>query len=241
MHEEIQQYLEKQLSPEAQAAFEQRLKEEPDLLRSLEAELAARASIALTGRDQRKANLKARYKRRKAPVNIINMRSASLIAVAAAALFLIIWLPGQVGSNELNGPDLYTSYFETEVLSGVRSSDNASYQEWRLAADYYNAERYLEAIPLFEALTRDTTFEEVSKVQFFLAMSYLETGKPEEAITHFEAVAAGSAFEARARWFRALAYLKQNRQEDAKLLLEIIRNYSDHFKKTEAEALLKKL
>lgn len=240
MYEEIQLYLDKQLSALEEADFEKRLEVDSDLRKALEVTLAAQASIAITGKEKRKMEFRARYQETKtveAPKKRIWMYG--IAAAAAALLFCVIWLPRVWAPQSPDSETLFASHYEAPTFSGLRNGSNQeAYSIWRKAAEDYNNQQFQTAIPAFRTLLQDTTFEEIPKANYFLGLSYLELDSTKQAIEYFDAVASGSAFDYPSKWYSALAYVKQNDFASAEALLADLVTAPQGFKKKQAEKLL---
>jgi predicted Zn-dependent protease len=79
-----------------------------------------------------------------------------------------------------------------------------------------------------------------SKTMVFLAVSYLNTDKPEKAIDLLSKyVPEGSRYDEDIQWYLALAYLKTEQKGTAKLLLEGLRDKKGFYKDQSALILSK--
>ncbi|MEZ4688502.1 MAG: hypothetical protein R3B47_21295 [Bacteroidia bacterium] len=128
MKDTIEQYLDGQLSEAEQAAFEQRLDSEPDLVSEFEAAVAARAAVLLTAREARHSQLRNRYE---GGARVRSLRPPAVLLLAAAAVLLFFFLLKGVFSPAQSPEALYAQYFQNQSLSGLRSVDDASYDSWK--------------------------------------------------------------------------------------------------------------
>jgi len=102
----------------------------------------------------------------------------------------------------------------------------------------FNNASYKEAIVYFDTiLEKDSANAEVS---YYKGIALVETGDYQAAESVFSNLSAGSSiFKHEAQWYQALSYLKQDKKEQCKTLLEDIPEQAVVSKK--AQELLKKL
>ena len=127
---------------------------------------------------------------------------------------------------------LFVAYYEPYpyVFTARKAdADEAKYQ----GSEAYKAENYHEAITFFEASHRSDT------VQFYLSMSYVETGKWEKAIATLQEIEDGSVFSPQRNWYLGLMYLKTGQARQARSSLIKIGKEGFQFEK--AQAILDKL
>ena len=135
---------------------------------------------------------------------------------------------------------LFATYFEVSKNVSypiIRSSPEENQLTTAFIA--YENKDFTQALTLFEAYfeeTKDTT------ILYYQANVLLASDKPEQAIALLNIVEHSSSnLSSRTHWYKALAYLKSNKQAEAILELEIAVKNQEEFKKVEAQNLLKQL
>jgi len=112
--------------------------------------------------------------------------------------------------------------------------------ELESAMDKYDNNDYTGAIPLFEQTLK--TDPDNYDALFFAGVSYLSANNPDKAIsclTKVSGIVKGEFYEA-SKWYLALAYIKKNKNDAAKILLNDIIQMNG-FYKTKATETLKEL
>ena len=217
MEDKILHYLDKEMSPAEQEAFEARLEQEPDLAHMLEEEIRTRAAITASAYLERKAQLMARPQAQVAMSKPLMSRPAVWAVAAAVAILLAFW-----GIQQMNQPlshqDLYAQNFETVPFpAGGRGGAKNPLDA---AAKAYEAQNYEQAVLQLEVLLRDTSFRAQPTAYYFQGLSHLELGDAEAAIASFSKVPDASLYGPAAQWHTALAYLKLEKPEACKKALQ---------------------
>lgn len=162
------------------------------------------------------------------------------IAVAVVLFISFGYLANILFLNKPNNMELFAEYFEPSknVSHPITRSSSEQEKLFEVFIAYEN-KNYTTALVLFEnyfIATKDTT------ILYYQANVLLAINKPDEALEVLVNVENSSSNLApRTHWYKALAYLKTNRQTEAVNELEILLNNKDEFKKEEAKKLLKKL
>ncbi len=162
------------------------------------------------------------------------------IAVAAVLIFALGWLATTISMKRMSNTELYAAYFEPSKNVSFPITRSSS-EEDKLTEAFiaYEDRNYATALTLFDQYyteTKDRT------VLYYKANVLLATDQPAEALEVLEIVETSSSnLASRAHWYKALAYLKTNRQTEAVKELEILLKNKEDFKKKEAEKLLKEL
>ena len=150
------------------------------------------------------------------------MLLTSLLAHCSGVKVLLI--VAGIGVNALlfqaSGTDqVFSSYHAPyqDLISGRRDDD--ADEQVALFMTYYNQERHAEAVSQLSNV--DLTNKPL--LQLYAGISYLGAGQFQQARQSFRAPAiAGSLYAIYARWYQALAHLKECNVEEAKKLLAII-------------------
>ncbi|MFX0558559.1 tetratricopeptide repeat protein [Maribacter sp. CXY002] len=159
----------------------------------------------------------------------------------AASIALLVGL-GWIAYNTFSGPDyneLYATNFEAypnTVYTITRSDGDQSLERDAFAA--YEASNYEKAVTAFLELK---TVGRSTHTDFYLAQSYMNLGKDQEAIEALKStILNDTEFKAEAHWYLSLAYLKSKDEVNASATLKyLIENFD--YKKEKAQTLLKEL
>ncbi|KOF03228.1 hypothetical protein OB69_07950 [Roseivirga seohaensis subsp. aquiponti] len=140
------------------------------------------------------------------------------LSVAAAVVVLITvgWLLFRNESSP-NGSTLFAENFTayTNIIAPNRRGEN---DESRLSLAFlaYDNKQYQKAIADFETLKSDTLKSELT---FYIGVSYLAINEIEKGIITLKDDAIDSKFAMEKQWYLALAYLKKNDIDAAKIAL----------------------
>ena len=241
MEEQIDKYLQGQMSSMERAEFEARCKADAALSEALAGFATAEYAARRFARKARFDALTQAYEAMPqaewvAPARTMNLRAYALAAAAALALLVAVFLSYQQFSPQ-SPAELYAANVEPFPLSFQRGNSAASLQQ--LSQVYYQ-EKYPEAISLAQQLLADTAVQNKNKLSMCLGMSLLFDNQPAKAIDAFQQVETVSSFIENAQWYTALAHLKMENTDAATPLLTQIAN-STHYKRKEAKAILEEL
>lgn len=232
----IEAFLEGIMTSEERLAFEQRLTQEPKLSEAYENEIAARELIKEAGRLDLKKTLEgfdAEMLDKSTHKRVIPLWAKNAMRVAA---LLILFAGGyQVFQtfSGVNTSEVYDTYFEVYDSSSVeRDASGTAIPNWELAAESYRNERYEEALPFLEKSKGEVPDYLIS---FYAGMSYMAQQQPnlEQAIQNFDAVlATDNDYRQQAEWYKALALLNSEKEEEATVLFKsIVAAKSYHYEK----------
>ena len=220
---EFDEYLQGEMTVEDQLAFEQQLKEQPDLAMAFETykELHLHLENKFGQADELNAfkkNLKGISKEhlKKSKPKVVNFKPWYYVVAASVAVLFGLFFLNQ------NSDPTFEDYNQPETAFFTeRGNADANL---KLAQDAFNAKRYKEAIPLFEIILKTNKSAEI---QFFYGMALLEENRLPEAETIFITLKKGnSIYKNKAIWSLALTKLKQKDYKACKeLLLTIPEDY----------------
>ncbi|MGQ7869245.1 tetratricopeptide repeat protein, partial [Sunxiuqinia sp. sy24] len=246
--EEIDQYINHELTDEKLTAFEAELEENPDL----EAELRLVNDIDIAIQETEIMDLRAKLgsiskeinRQEKQKRSFAARFSASRIAVAtvAASLILIFSIAGLVSKNRpSNDAELYSQFYSPYETTGIfRSGDALIDSKLTKALHQFNENNYQEAINLFSEVLEIDPNNPVSN--FYSGMAYQETKKTDRALISYQSVVKDrdNLFVEQAQWYIGLCYLQNENRKKAYRQFTQIAN-SDSFYQPKAEAILKKI
>lgn len=126
--------------------------------------------------------------------------------------------------------DLFAKYFTPyEAPMNFRSDGTSGTDDaWKQALAYYDAGKYQEAVPYLEKVVIDKPDNTLAKL--LKGVSYLAIGSTAQAEENFSAIIKDgqNMFVEQAKWYLALTYLKEEKTEDAKILLISIESGAYH-------------
>jgi tetratricopeptide (TPR) repeat protein len=216
--EKIERYLSGQMEGIEKADFENEMKNNPVLKEQVELDKTLVEQIKYHAFVEKQIlHGKGELKRRK------NLKLTAYTVLSLAAVFFILFfIPGIWQQN--NYEELFASAYQVYPNDYLPVDANfrgdARIDSLELAAmtayenkDFLNAESKLKEI---------LQTGENHELRFFLAMSQLENAKPDDAIESLQALYSLSEnfkYYEQTRWYLALAYLKIQRKDEAKRLL----------------------
>ncbi|MFK8058059.1 MAG: hypothetical protein AB8F78_18170 [Saprospiraceae bacterium] len=192
---------------------------------SVKNQLKTQAGIHLAGHKEKPARLTV-LKRA--------LQIAALLLVTIGGLYLFTNDQPQTGSQ------LFAAHFELPEQANVRANTNRI-ASWEEAMNSYAAKDYEGTIQLLSSAIdqKDSPYQD--RVHLYLGLSQLMENEELQAITSFEKVRPESSYIHDAEWFTAMAYLKVEDMEKAKVALSKIAAKPRHFKHKEVLAILDRL
>ena len=235
LYEQIESYLSGDMDGKASRAFEARLEADPELKRQVElhreiaAALADREEIRLENTLREiangtlgPANAQTEPEPKPPPNLFARFPVARYLAAAGIALLVgvgIWWAISSVLSTP-SSQHLYLAYYEPyPAPSYLRDDPGQDLNPRDQAFQTYMKGDYEQATQLFTKLLE--TGEDL-QVRFLLGVSELENGNTEKARNHFWKVIEDgkNLYVTQARWYTALAYLKEEQPGSAEPILE---------------------
>ncbi len=220
------QYLQGELSPQAQLTFEKDLAENRELASAFETfqELEGHLANKFGNEQERNAfvtNLKAiSSNQSETNRSKVVLFKPWMYAVAASVVVVMGLFVFEFSSNP-NFED-YNQHENAYFME--RSEANETLKKAEIA---FNAKKYATAIPIFEALLK---VNKTPEIQYFYGIALLENNNMKESEVVFETLKSGnSIYVNKAIWGLALAKLKQKDYKSCKeILLTIPADYENY-------------
>ncbi len=233
MEELIDRYFGRALSDDEQQQLGLLLEKDEAFRKEWEFRLQLQAAIQHKERTALKDMVAGFEQSRRKPYHKIAFAAASLIIVAGFVAWLLL-------SGRPDGEKLYLAYFEpfpNTVMPSVRGSNGVSpaYEAFRM----YEAGNYPIAATLFANIRLK---ESSDYAVFYEGISYMASGEDDKAVALFELHTlkdGKTPFESYRKWYLALIYLRQGREEKALSLLKTLDTPGGPVQKTAAELLRK--
>lgn len=234
----MDKYAEGKLSELEQKQLDAISKDKPDIVKSFKVRKDIVKSIQYLGnRDLEKMLDKIHKEEIEQPRK--KSHTLKLIAIGAAVLitFLIFYqvlkTKGETVSNDSN---FYASYYQPYIPSVNSRGDAGVNSLENLFAEAYANRNYEEALELIQP----SMGVQENEIVLMAAVSAFESNENELAHTLLDKIINEKDyyFEDHARWYKAMIYLKESKNKEAKNMLEILVSdrSSDHYK--EAKELL---
>ena len=236
----IEAYLAGELQGEKLQSFEDQLSNDSELAkevtlhRELQAALADQETIEL---ENSLLEIRRELDKESEKATVIPLRTSSRWLIAASILVLIaaaaylLW-PGQ----EQN---LYADFFEPYPNYLTTRTDNQN-TTLGAAINAYQNRDYTTALGHFQELLAEDTKR--TDIRFYIGICQAELDQAEAALSSFQEVItkADNTYTGPAKWYKALAHLKVNQNDQAKSLLNELINSNGDFS-TEARDLLNEI
>jgi tetratricopeptide (TPR) repeat protein len=209
MYETIDNYFEGRLSADEQAAFEKQLEQDKTLADEVAFYLSTKAALKEATLQQRHAEWTQAQ-----PARSLFWRWTSGIA-AAIALLIGVWNTVIHTDSTLQE---YAEVYIEENLTQLNSHMATTTDSLQIAVDYYNHQKYQEALPIFNRLARNNPR---AKAYEYEGLTQLQLKNYNAAIAIFERIAADTELlENKGKFYAALAYLKKEDTKTAQRLLK---------------------
>jgi len=211
------------LDPEEQQTFDRLLKEDAAFRQQVTFERNVRKAITLTERARLKQELQSF--RVSKPSTTGRAGRWTLIAASFAGIILISYLAISRFSEQ-SAENLYTSYYQPypNMIAPVSRGNEADSPEAEAFASY-DMENYAGSARLFDQLYNSG---KAGYALLYAGISYLETGQTDKAIRRLKVLSnTENDFAPAARWYLALAYLKDGNRQAAEEALRSLTNHTE--------------
>lgn len=196
--ERVEKYLRGEMSANEAIAFENELSKNQELREALDFVRDIRKGVAVNKIHNLKAQLQEVDKKKSGGFKWLAI-AASIALIATVGYFALNQ------SREVDTKVLYEEFYSpypNVVAPTSRSVSEDSLNAYQL----YEQGKYERALNLFKSLKQNDT------VRFYSAQTLIALNEEEEALAQFSSVEEGN-FSAAAKWYEALIYLKQQKQE----------------------------
>ena len=139
---------------------------------------------------------------------------------------------------------LYDYYYEVpkaDLAMTRGDTDNPAGADWNLAIGKYSEGQFADALVVFRSLLENPSFTRTSTANFYLGICYLNLGIADSAVYSFNKVSQSSSLVQDASWYLGMSYLKSEDRTGAENVFKEISLDGKHYKKKEAQEILRKL
>ena len=236
----IESYLEGEMSVREQMEFENLLRNDPELMKAFLFRKNLNEAITENDVMDLRDNLNSITSEESLFKHSKKIRIYSAVAAVAAVLIAVSII--FFSNDPFNKEDLYDQYYSKypSIVNARSFVDSEEEKIFLQSFESYENGEFEKAIRQMRQLLQKD--ESNNLLLFYLAISELEQGQLTDSEKHLKQLIANSnhIFLEQAHWYLALNYLKQNKTEDSKIVLNLIINqkFSMH---QEAESLLRKI
>jgi tetratricopeptide (TPR) repeat protein len=222
LFETMENYVNGRMSAEEQQSFEREMSENPELREELALHRKLVSSIETESVRQMLEQIHTEHFAEETPVVTMRSRSRSFPLAIAASVALLILAGWWVYSWQSSQPEaLYAAYFSPDegLPTTLGYEEDAQFAEGMVS---YKLGEYAEALDYWQPLlTADPANDTLN---YYTALAFLANEQPELALSYLGRVVENetSAFATDARWYLALAYLKQDMESEAQPLLQAL-------------------
>ncbi|SEL16475.1 hypothetical protein SAMN04487910_1908 [Aquimarina amphilecti] len=165
------------------------------------------------------------------------MKRIFLYVGGIAAIFIAgLFLLGQF-NKDIDNSQLYAEYKDWNVLPSLVLRDGAT--ELADIEKLFRNKKNEESLILIEKYMTENNQEANSQILLYLGANQLELNKNEDAIESFTKLLTNNTLDSsKAHWYLGLCYLKLGELGKAKIEFKSLKNSGLNFKKTEIEELL---
>ena len=228
--DQIAAYLDNAMSPEEKTAFEARIQADSALAHEVESLRALGEHSRGFFRKEAIVHEIVSQNRNKAQKALWKRPAFRFVMVIAAGLILLLLLRSLlVKEKTLDNQALFAQYFEIYDESGLSVERGASTSTdlWREAGDAYRKGDYATAETGFSTIIKQDSTD--IPARFYYANSLLAEEQASSAITHLQYIVMQEDFlyGRQAKWFLALAFIKNEQPQQAIPLLKALQRERD--------------
>lgn len=230
----IAKYIQNKLSEAEVAEVERLLDSDSEFREQLEFELQVKKAFYKREHNEKKEFLKS------IESNVATKDTEFKWYLVAASIVIMIMAGVYWNGQTKNPQKLFDSYYTVASnTSHPIVRDNSGSNEITKAFIAYEREDYKLAQKLFADVYKNANN---SELLFYQGICYLETGKTNKAIeVLLKHVAFNDKLKNKGTWYLALAFLKSNEKDKAKVFLKQITESSTNYNYSKAKDLLSKL
>lgn len=220
----IEAYLAERLSLQEKKDFEARLLIDTNLLNEVERHRKLHTYL----QDKERIALRKELKNihQEITSGLVKKQKQQIVYRMVAAIALLI-TAGSLAWFLLSGPssmpELYAAYYEPYPVAKTMRTDTVDTDT--TFARYYAKHEYDRVVT--EAISVSKPLTDLQRL--YVAISYLETGKPEKARTVLQTITQSSTYYEDCLWYQALSFLKENNRKGVREMLSILIKYDGKY------------
>ncbi|MCB0687524.1 MAG: hypothetical protein KDC53_13405 [Saprospiraceae bacterium] len=232
-------YLEGNMSDTETKAFEMELDSNPELASALAKHRETILTIQSVGLQKDLAKVMERNREREKQKSKTISINRNLIAIAASVVLLLGAFFFLRPAATTPGLALYEELYQKDpgLPTLMGATDNPIFMDAMVSYKEGDYKKALESLDVLKIANPQN-----DTLAFYQGLCHLELDQPQKSIQAFEQIdPAKPVWGVKAEWYRALALLKNNQLDQAKVILQKIANAKDHRYQREATQALEKL
>ncbi len=239
--ENIDKYLDGELSGAESIEFEKKMKIDEGLRKNVSINMMIQEELSDKRLNKLKINLDRAYKSFRKPKSRLVLFSYKYVAAATIAVLVSVGiLLTQRMKEESLSVDLMSEFYSPYSMNqNFRTVVSDKNDLLMLALENYENGDYSSARKSFEEISK--TDPDNYAVLFYLGITYIETEAVDKAVLMFDKIIdnKGNLFVEQSEWYKGICYLKLDKKEEAFKQFEIIAANDGFFKKRANEILEK--
>ncbi|RYY93693.1 MAG: hypothetical protein EOO11_19290 [Chitinophagaceae bacterium] len=230
-------YLDGTLDSRERAAVDGRLQEEPELRNELERLQLATRALRFAALQQQVNAARIAHEGESGTQTPVRRMPWLRYGLAAAAVFLLVWIGSRLMQPTANPEQLYATHFVEYNPGGLRGSATAAESAAASMTAAYNAQRFDRVVQLYaeaERLNGRARFT-TDEMTFQCALAYMHLAQWPAALAQFKQLQK-SRFAEDAEYYTALVFLRTGKYDEAKTILQKIHDNPAHLYQQQADA-----
>lgn len=173
--------------------------------------------------------------------NRISMNSKKFWFIGIAASIAVLLTVSLFIFKDNNYEELYASYVHLDEIPSLVTRGEDAHKLLEEAQLLFEAQKYEEATQSFsEYHQKEMAINPLSYI--YNGIAYIELGKFDSALAQFKQLEDSNTLQAKkAKWYRAMVFLKQKNKTKLKEALQAILNNDSNYKYKQAQELLDKI
>jgi tetratricopeptide (TPR) repeat protein len=232
--EMIEKYIDGELEGKEQLDFEQMLSTDPDIKRDYELSTEINNSIVEDDVMNLRETLDYMYSEEKAVKRIPTVFTKRKFYYAAASAALIIAAGGvtqRLLNPSMDSESVFEKYYQPYEVTVTYRSGNTEVDRLLLnALELYEEKDYDQALVLFEEILENRSNN--MAINLYSGISYMEEEEYHKATTSFNHIISDNdnLFIEQAQWYLSMCYIKTEKSEKAKEILNQIIEQESYYK-----------
>lgn len=250
---EIDRYLDGNMSTQEMLEFKEMLKEHPDKHDLLEKHVIARAQIRNAGEHEQKQifleKLAANDLQNKPSISSSSNSNKKLIyfvglfLILSSLVFFLFKNFDSTSSSKQQSVPIASIEDPSYELFRSTDADSVSSLLWNKAIVSFSQKEYSKAIAFIEDLANDPQHmqKNTGKVLLMQGVSYLQLSNYKDALSSLQKISDQNLYFDQAQWYTALAYYHNNDLDKAKEIFIQMSNDENHYQATASKRMLESL
>lgn len=240
LDQQIEGYLNGTLTQSEREAFETMLARDPEIAGKVKDLVAIDEGLKAVGMEEFRQDLK-QWEGELKQVHTPAIGWKRYIAVAAVVTLIVLPAIYLFTIKKPTSEELFLAYYQPyEEMVTTRGNPTDSLGMLLAdGVDAYSRGDYRQCTDLLESYLEQRP--NAHRVALYLGIAQMEIDQQQSAEASFQLAQEDPVFRQQAQWYQALSYLKFNKSEKARAILQAISENGAHYRHAEAAQLLKEL